>query len=49
MTLNPVVVVTDKSMIDKANALHHEANKKCFMSNSVNFVVEHKPRCLVLE
>jgi organic hydroperoxide reductase OsmC/OhrA len=49
VTLNPVVVVTEKSMIEKANALHHEANKKCFMSNSVNFPVNHRPKCVVWE
>lgn len=45
VTLYPKVVVSDASMIDKANALHHEANKKCFMANSVNFAVKHEPVC----
>ena len=43
VTLNPVVVVSEKSMIEKANALHHDANKMCFIANSVNFPVTHKP------
>ena len=47
VTLNPVVTVTESSMTDKANALHEEANKKCFISNSVNFPVNHKPQCLL--
>ena len=49
VTLNPEVTVTESSMIDKANDLHHEANRKCFISNSVNFVVEHNSKCVVSE
>ena len=49
VTLNPVVVVTEASMIDKANALHHDANKLCFIANSCNFPVYHKPTCRVQE
>ncbi len=45
--LNPLVTVTDASMIEKANALHDDAHKKCFISNSVNFPVSHRPRCVV--
>lgn len=45
VTLNPVVVVSDSSMIDKANELHEEANKVCFIANSCNFPVHHKPTC----
>lgn len=44
-TLNPTVIVSDSSMIDKANALHEEANKLCFIANSCNFPVHHKPVC----
>lgn len=43
VTLNPKVTVKEKSMIDKANALHHEANKMCFIARSVNFPVRHNP------
>lgn len=43
VTLHPEVVVKDASMIEKANALHHEAQKMCFMARSVNFPVHHKP------
>jgi organic hydroperoxide reductase OsmC/OhrA len=43
VTLNPIVVVTDKTMIDKANELHENANALCFIANSVNFPVKHKP------
>lgn len=47
VTLHPTVTVTDASMIEKANALHHKANEFCFIANSVNFVVKHKPDCKV--
>jgi len=43
VTLRPLVIVADKSMIEKANALHEEANKFCFIANSCNFPVHHKP------
>ena len=46
-TLNPRVTVHDESMISKANALHHEANKLCFIARSVNFPVHHKPTAFV--
>lgn len=44
-TLNPVVEVGEKSMIEKANVLHEVAHKKCFIANSVNFPVNHNPSC----
>jgi len=43
VTLNPVVTVKDKTMINKANELHKEANALCFIANSVNFPVYHIP------
>lgn len=45
VTLHPVVTITDASRIEDANALHHEANKKCFIANSCNFPVKHEPKC----
>ena len=47
VTLHPKVLVTDESMIEKADKLHEEANKKCFIANSVNFPVHHNPECYV--
>ena len=47
VTLNPIVVVAKEQMIDKAIALHKEANEKCFISNSCNFPVKHNPKCTV--
>ncbi len=43
ITLHPKVKITDKRMIDKANELHTEANRMCFLANSCNFVIEHEP------
>ncbi len=49
VTLNPVVTITDDMKIDLANALHAEANKKCFIANSCNFPVIHQPKCLLAD
>ncbi len=43
VTLNPHVVVSSQSMIEKALNLHHDANKFCFIANSCNFKIDHKP------
>lgn len=45
VTLNPEVTVTDAARISEALGLHHEASKKCFIANSVNFPVRHQPAC----
>lgn len=45
--LNPIVIITDPSQIGKANELHHQANKMCFIANSCNFPVRHIPICKV--
>jgi len=45
VTLHPVVTITDKALIDKANALHHRANQLCFIANSCNFPINHSPVC----
>lgn len=49
ITLHPVIVVTEKSMIEKANELHHKANEFCFIARSCNFPIYHKPICNVLD
>jgi organic hydroperoxide reductase OsmC/OhrA len=46
VTLNPIVTITDISMIEKANELHKKANELCFVANSLNFPVYHKPTCV---
>jgi organic hydroperoxide reductase OsmC/OhrA len=43
VTLNPIVTVIEETMIEKANELHKKANELCFIANSVNFPVFHKP------
>lgn len=43
VTLHPVVLVSDASMVEKANKLHTVAHEKCFIANSVNFPVLHLP------
>lgn len=47
VTLHPIVTVTDAAMVNKANSLHHEANKLCFIANSCNFPIHHQPTCIV--
>ena len=42
-TLSPVVKVKDSSMNAKAQELHDQAEKLCFIARSVNFPVHHKP------
>lgn len=43
VTLNPKVMITDLNMVSKANELHKEANKMCFIANSCNFEIGHNP------
>lgn len=43
VTLNPLVTVASQDMIERAEALHKKANEFCFIANSVNFPVGHKP------
>jgi len=45
VTLYPSVTITDGSKVALANSLHQEANKHCFIANSLNFKVYHKPNC----
>src|SRR5215213_6837566 len=41
VTLNIKLNITDTSKKEKALALHHDANKLCFIANSINFPVRH--------
>ena len=45
VTLNPTIKITDASLIEKANELHKQAHKLCFIANSINFKVHHNPTC----
>jgi organic hydroperoxide reductase OsmC/OhrA len=47
ITLRPRVTVLEKSMIERANTLHHEANKMCFIARSVNFPIHHLPETVL--
>lgn len=43
VTLHPVVIVKEECMLSKAEQLHKEAHRLCFIANSVNFPVQHQP------
>ncbi len=45
-TLYPVVTVEKADMVANAHRLHAEANQKCFIANSCNFPVHHRPVAL---
>lgn len=45
VTLHPEVLIADQAHIDLANSLHEEANKMCFIANSLNFPVKHEAVC----
>src|SRR5690606_36510950 len=44
VTLQPMVTVTEASMISEANKMHKRTNELCFIANAVNFPVGHKPK-----
>lgn len=48
VTLYPEVTIADHTQIELANALHVEANKFCFIANSLNFKVSHQAISKVL-
>ncbi|WP_215226297.1 OsmC family protein [Echinicola shivajiensis] len=43
VVLYPVVTVETEAMKTKAMQLHEEARKHCFIANSCNFPIRHKP------
>ncbi|RYZ21263.1 MAG: OsmC family peroxiredoxin [Sphingobacteriales bacterium] len=47
VTLRPSVIITDEALVQKATELHHDANKHCFIANSLNFPVQHVPKITV--
>lgn len=49
VTLHPTITVKDRSMIDTADTLHEKAHQLCFIANSCNFPVHHKPIYRVAE
>jgi len=46
--LHPVATLTSNDMIVKAAELHDTAHKMCFVANSCNFPIRHKPVFKVL-
>lgn len=45
VTLNPKVIIAQSDRIEEALALHKKANQLCFIANSCNFPILHKPIC----
>ncbi|PST84228.1 peroxiredoxin [Pedobacter yulinensis] len=45
VTLRPEVRISAASKKEKAQALHAEANRMCFIANSCNFPVKHEAVC----
>ena len=43
VVLRPVVTVADAGMLGRAQSVHAEANRLCFIARSVNFPVRHLP------
>lgn len=41
--LKPTVVIAEQNYLELAKKLHGQANKMCFIANSCNFIIEHKP------
>lgn len=49
VTLHPTILVSESTMIDKAKELHHDANKMCFIANSLNISVGHEPSITAIQ
>jgi organic hydroperoxide reductase OsmC/OhrA len=47
VVLRPAVEVASAEMVEKARSLHGEAQRLCFIANSVNFPVRHEPSVTV--
>lgn len=47
--LQPEVLVAEEEMIEKANRLHEDAHKYCFIANSVNFPVVHESTAFAVQ
>jgi organic hydroperoxide reductase OsmC/OhrA len=42
VTLYPTITLKNIAQLEKASALHNKANELCFITNSLNFKVQHK-------
>ncbi|WP_199117615.1 OsmC family protein [Pedobacter sp. ASV28] len=47
--LKPEVLISKQEDISWANSLHAEANKMCFIANSLNFPVKHEASCTAID
>lgn len=47
ITLHPLVTITDPQQVELAERLHADANRTCFIANSLNLPVGHEPRTVV--
>jgi organic hydroperoxide reductase OsmC/OhrA len=47
IVLHPLVTVTDAAMVERADGLHSEANRACFIARSLNLPVGHDARTRV--
>ncbi len=47
--LHPVTTISDPAQEGQAISLHEAANKFCFIANSCNFPIRHKPLCRIAE
>lgn len=43
VVLQPEITLAAGADVERARALHREANDKCFIANSVNFAIRHEP------
>lgn len=49
VTLHPRVTVAGPGMVGKAQALHADAHRMCFIARSVNFPLHHVPEVICYE
>ena len=47
LTLHPVVTVSDEAMVEAADHLHADANRTCFIAQSLTIPVQHEATTLV--
>ncbi|WKV12065.1 OsmC family protein [Marivirga harenae] len=48
-TLRPQVIILEKDKFELAKSLHQQANEYCFIANSCNFPIHHKPIISILD
>lgn len=49
LTLSPKVTILQQDAMSRLDDLHSEANKLCFIANSLNFEVKHKSSAICAE